>query len=136
MICVYIVLYIVLPPFENGNLMPSHQKGSTLWKNLLVKKILWQLSFLMVCGFRPFDPSFLVKFKLLAKESGKKSNLVSVFVVEILFALLFSMKRQKSLSTFESIYIILANSFIKNCKTCVKVHFLQQESKQTFPENL
>ena len=28
------------------------------------------------------------------------------------------------------------NSFFKNCLTCVKVQFLQQESKQTFPENL
>ena len=46
------------------------------------------------------------------------------------------MKRQKSLFTFESFCIILANSFFKNCLTCVKVQFLQQESKQTFPENL
>ena len=45
------------------------------------------------------------------------------------------MKRQKSLFTFESFCIILANSFFKNCLTCVKVQFLQQESKQTF-ENL
>ena len=41
-----------------------------------------------------------------------------------------------SLFTFESFCIILANSFFKNCLTCVKVQFLHQESKQTFPENL
>ena len=46
------------------------------------------------------------------------------------------MKRQKSLFTVESICIILANSFFKNGLTCVKVQFLQPESKQTFPENL
>ena len=62
--------------------------------------------------------------------------LVSIYLVEILFALGFSVKRQKSLFTFESVCIILANSFLKNCQTCVKVQFLQRESKQTFPENL
>ena len=77
-----------------------------------------------------------MKFKHLAKESGQKSNLVSISVVEILFALAFSVKRQKSLFTFECFCINLANSFFKNCLTRVKVQFLQQESKQTFPENL
>ena len=77
-----------------------------------------------------------MKFKLLAKESGQKSNLVSISVVKIFFVLGFSVKRQKSLFTFESFCIILANSFFKNCPTCVKVQFLQPESKQTFPENL
>ena len=76
-----------------------------------------------------------MKFKLLAKESGQKSNLVSISVVEIFFVLGFSVKRQKSLFTFESFCIILANSSFKSCLTCVKEQFLQQESKQTFPEN-
>ena len=61
---------------------------------------------------------------------------MSISVVEIFFVIGFSVKRQKSLFTFESFCIILANSFFKNCQTCVKVQFLQQESKQTFPENL
>ena len=77
-----------------------------------------------------------MKFKLLAKESCQKSNLVSISVVEIFLVPGFSMKRQKSLFTFESFCIILANSFFKNCLTCVKVQFLQQESKQIFPENI
>ena len=38
--------------------------------------------------------------------------------------------------TFESFCIILANSFFKNCLTCVKVQFFPQETKQTFPKNL
>ena len=57
-------------------------------------------------------------------------------MVSTVFVLAFSVKRQNSLSTFESFCIILAHSFFKNCLTCVKVQFLQQESKQTFPENL
>ena len=62
---------------------------------------------------------------------------MSISVAEIrIFALAFSEKRQKTLFTFESFCIILANSFFKNCLTCVKVQFLPQESKQTFPENL
>ena len=69
------------------------------WKILLAQKILWELSFLMVYGSWPFEPSFWVKFKLLAKESGQKSNLVSISVVEIFYVLGFSVKRQKSLFT-------------------------------------
>ena len=76
-----------------------------------------------------------MKFKLLAKQSGQKSNLVSISVVEIFLILVFSVKRQKSLLTFESFCIILAISFFNYCLTCVKVQFLQQEGKQIFPEN-
>ena len=117
--------------------MLTHQKGNTLltkfyWPN----KFFGNLSFSMVYNFWPFYPSLQVKFWLLAKQSCKKSNLVSISVVEIFFVLVFSVKRHKSLFTFESFCIILANSFFKNCLTCVKVQFLQQESKQTFPENL
>ena len=54
-----------------------------------------------------------MKFKLLAKESGQKSNLVLISVFEIFFILGFSVKRQKSLFTFESFCIILANSFFQ-----------------------
>ena len=48
-------------------------------KNLLAQNIIWELNFSMVYGFWPFEPSFLVKFKLLAKKSGKKLNLVSIW---------------------------------------------------------
>ena len=62
---------------------------------------------------------------------------MSVFVVEILFLVLgFSGKRQKSLFTFESFCITLANYFFKNSQICFKVQFLRQESKQTFTENI
>ena len=68
--------------------------------------------------------------------SARVALLLTFCVVEIFFVLGFSVKRQKSLFTFESFCIILANSFFKNCLSCVKVHFLQQESKQTILENL
>ena len=61
---------------------------------------------------------------------------MSISVVAILFVIGFSVRRQKSFFTSESVCIICANSFFKNCPNCVKLQFLQHESKQTFPENL
>jgi len=46
------------------------------------------------------------------KKTAKKENHVSISVVEILFAQVFSVKRQQSLFTFQSFSIILENSFL------------------------
>ena len=55
----------------------------------------------MVNGFLPFEPYFQVTFRLLAKKSGKKSNLLSISVVETLFVLRFSRQTKESLFAFE-----------------------------------
>ena len=68
-----------------------------------------------------------MKLKLLAKESGQISNLVSISMVEIFSVLGFSVKRQKNLFTFEAFCIILANSFFNNCLTCVKCNFCNKK---------
>ena len=61
---------------------------------------------------------------------------MSISVVEIFLFLHFMWKDKRVcllLNPFALSWLIL---FFKNCLTCVKVQLLQQESKQTFTENL
>ena len=51
-------LKIVLTPFENGNLMPSHSKGNTLLKNFTGQKFFFEnLAFQWFMAFDPLNPA-------------------------------------------------------------------------------